>query len=77
MARAVLLTIALVLLTGASARANGEIYTLAGSGMSVPTHDGTPAIRAGLPQETFVAAEPGGGFLVADSAHVWTVDARG
>ena len=77
MARAVLLTIALVLLTGASARASGEIYTLAGSGMSVPTHDGTPAIRAGLPQETFVAAEPGGGFLVADSAHVWTVDAQG
>jgi hypothetical protein len=77
MARAVLLTIALVLLTSASARANGEIYTLAGSGTSVPTRDGTPAIFAGLPQETAVAASAEGGFLVADDEHVWKVDAQG
>jgi hypothetical protein len=77
MARAVLLTIALVLLASASARADGEIFTLAGSGVSVPTLDGAPAIRAGLPQETAVSATPGGGFLVADDTHVWRVDLQG
>jgi hypothetical protein len=77
MARAVLLTIALVLLTSASARASGEIYTLAGSGTLAPTRDGTTAIRAGLPQEVPVAALPGGGFLVADGTHVWRVDPQG
>ncbi len=77
MARAVLLTIALALLASASARASGEIYTLAGSGSSAATRDGTPAIRAGLPQEAPVAALPGGGFLVADGARVWRVDPQG
>ena len=77
MARAVLLTIALVLLTSASARANGEIFTLAGSGTSVSTRDGTPAIRAGMPQETAVATLAGGGFLVAEPRRVWRVDSAG
>ena len=77
MARAVLLAIALVLAASASARAEGDIFTLAGSGTSAPMRDETPAIRAGLPQETFVAAEPGGGFLVADRKHVWRVDPQG
>jgi len=77
MARAVLLTIALVLTASATARANGEIYTLAGSGGSVPTLEGTPAIRAGLAQETAVSALPGGGFLVAEPTRVWRVDPDG
>ena len=78
MARAVpLLTIALVLLASASARANAEIFTLAGSGTSARTADGAPAIRAGLPQETAVAALPGGGFLVAEPTRVWRVDPAG
>jgi hypothetical protein len=77
MARAVLLTIALVLSASTSARASGEIYTLAGSGTAAPTVDGTPAIRAGLPQETAVSALPGGGFLVAEPTRVWRVDPDG
>jgi hypothetical protein len=77
MARAVLLTIALVLLASASARANGEIYTLAGSGTSVSTREGTPAIRAGLPQRTAVSALPAGGFLIAEPTRVWRVDPDG
>jgi sugar lactone lactonase YvrE len=77
MARAVLLTIALVLLTSASARANGEIFTLAGAGTPGPPQDGTPAILAGLPQQTPVAALPDGGFLVAEETRVWRVDPQG
>jgi len=76
-ARALLLTVALVLATSASARADADIYTLAGSGTSAPTRDGTPAIRAGLPQQVPVSALPGGGFLVADRARVWRVDPQG
>jgi hypothetical protein len=63
MARAVLLTIALVLLTSASARASGDIYTLAGGGTAAP-RDGMPAARANLQSELGVAALPDGGFLV-------------
>jgi hypothetical protein len=77
MARAVLLTIALVLAASASARADGEIFTLAGSGALVPTREGTPAIRAGLAQQTAVCALPGGGFLVAEPTRVWRVDPQG
>src|SRR5262249_52696039 len=64
---------------------------LAGSGTSAKTVEGTPAIRASLPQETTVAALPGtepsiaprdsltarGGFLIGDASRVWRVDPDG
>jgi hypothetical protein len=77
MARAVLLTIALVLSASASARANEDIFTLAGSGDSTAAREGMPASRAGLSSRPRVAALPGGGFLVADRVRVWRVDAQG
>jgi hypothetical protein len=77
MARAVLLTIALVLLASASARASGDIFTLAGSGDSTAARDGMLASRAGLSSRPRVAALPAGGFLVADRVRVWRVDEQG
>ena len=76
MARAVLLTIALVLATGASARAQGDIFTLAGGG-TAGARDGLPAVRAGLPTELGVAALPDGGFLVDFGSRIWRVDPQG
>jgi hypothetical protein len=76
MARAVLLTIALVLLTSASARASGDIYTLAGGGTAAP-RDGMPAARANLQSELGVAALPDGGFLVDVDNRIWRVDPQG
>src|SRR3954454_6502622 len=55
----------------------GSIFTLAGTGTGAPTRDGAPATRAGLSASTQVAAEPDGGFLVAEPARVWRVAAQG
>jgi hypothetical protein len=77
MARAVLLlTIALVLTTSASARANGEIFALAGGGTASP-REGRPATRAGLPTELSTAALPGGGLLFEFDHRIWRADPQG
>jgi hypothetical protein len=77
MARAVLLlTIALVLSTSASARANGEIFALAGGGTASP-REGQPATRTGLPTELSTAALSGGGFLFDFESRIWRADPQG
>ena len=77
MVRSVLLAIALVLAASAGARAEGDLYTLAGTGEAAHAREGMPASRAGVLTNERIAALPGGGFLVGDYGQVWRVDPQG
>ncbi len=73
-----LLAVALALAAPASARAAGELYTVAGDGGdSGALRDGMPAVLAGLGDRAPIAPAPGGGFLVSTRDTVWRVDLQG
>jgi hypothetical protein len=74
---AVLLPLVVLLATPAAARAEGEIYPLAGNGSDSSVRAGRPAARAGLFIGPTIAALPGGGYLFEEAERVWRVDPQG
>jgi hypothetical protein len=72
------LLLVLALAFPATARASGEIYTLAGNGTTDPrVSDGAFAGRVGTFDHDRVAALPGGGFLLSEALRIWRVDPQG
>jgi hypothetical protein len=75
---AALLPLVLALVVPVSARAAGEIYTVAGTGTQIDSvRAGEPATEADLFTDPSVAALPDGGFLVSTSYQVWRVGPDG